>query len=641
MTIVDKPSVDFLKQALSEASINALRVALYHETDDPDLSEMPVIQRGSRGGALMSYAVDKSYHDIIRGKALNYLQSGHSPKQAPDKIRTAQLIETFTGTTPSKSELDFGYEELGFEAFPRLARWKDKSPKNIDDYNVAIIGSGFSGLAAAVQLEQLGIPYQIFERHPDIGGTWFVNDYPEARVDVSTFLYQFKFEKNYPWESYYAGQAELKRYINHIVDKYDIRSKISLSHSLEKASWDDKTSRWNLNFQTADGQSISAQSRFVISATGLFRTPKLPDIPGIETYTGKMFHTTNWDHNWDYSGKKMAVIGTGSTGSQLVPALANSAATLTVYQRTANWVTPVKGYKSSVSKEKRWLLDNMPGYASWYNFASYIAEIPAQNLQVVDSEWTAKGGRVNAKNAELAQSLKAYIRYKIGDDDELFEKLVPKHPPLARRLVIDNGWYDALVKETVELVSGSIGQITKTGIIGSDGIHRECDGIVLGAGFEVSEFLYPVEYIGRDGVTLETLWKKDGGRAYKGMTLPHFPNFFMFYGPNAQARAGSFHSWVEILSRYIASLIVETIEQEAASVEVKNDAYLSYNKDMDAALESILWQSEGMGGYYLNKHGRSHINMPWSLHEFFQMVKTADVSAYKFQKNIHKSICDN
>lgn len=624
------PSDEFLTQALQEASLNALRVALYHETQDADLAAIPVMRRNARGGALTSFSIDKEFHDLIKQKAMTYFKSAQKPKPSPTKAQAAGLMGLFAGQAISDIEVDYGYEELAFEKFPRLSHW-NKKPTNdeLAKNEVIIIGSGFSGLAAAVQLKQLGLPYRIIERHPDIGGTWFVNDYPDARVDVSTFLYQYKFEKNYPWKSYYADQRELKNYIDHIADAYEIRPHIELDTELLSATWDETRSMWDLAVKRTDGSTETLTSKFVISATGLFRTAKLPNIKGIESFQGDMFHTTEWDHDCDLADKAVAVIGTGSTGSQLVPKIAETTKQLTIYQRTANWVTPVKEYKAEVSPEKRWLLDNMPGYVNWFIYASYVAELPAQQLQVMDPEWVDSGGRVNAKNAELEEGLKSYIRCKVGDRDDLYEKLVPKHPPLARRLVIDNGWYDTLIKDNVELVAGGINEITSNGIIGADGVERPCDIIVLSAGFEVSEFLWPVDYTGRDGATLEELWNRDGARAYKGMTLPGFPNFFMFYGPNAQARAGSFHSWVENLSRYIGGVIVATIEADGHSVEVRDREFELYNMKMDQALKSILWEAEGIGGYYLNKQGRSHINMPWTAHEFYQMIQTPDISAYK------------
>ena len=372
------------------------------------------------------------------------------------------------------------------------------------------------------------------------------------------------------------------------------------------------------------------ESNVVISGCGLFTTPQLPDIPGIETFRNKMFHTTAWDHDYDYRNKRVALIGTGSTGVQLMPKVAEAAAQMTVFQRTANWITPIEGYKATVSKEKQWLLDTMPGYWNWFIHSSYVAELQIQDLQMVDRGWEAKGGRVNEKNDKLAASLTRYIRERVGDRDDLFDKLVPKHAPLARRLVIDSGWYDALVRDNVELVTEGIDHFTETGIVTRDGEEREFDLVILSAGFQVSKYLWPVDYVGRDGVTLEDLWAKDGARAHMSITMPGFPNFFMMYGPNGNGRSGGFHSWSEMISRYISSLIIEMIERDAGSVAVTEEAFSDYNRRMDEAMNDLLWESQGQDGYYTNEHGRSGVNMPWTVHQFYAAIREPDLGEYRF-----------
>ncbi len=612
----------FIVRALKQADMNALRLALYHQTDDAALADIEVISIPVRGGAFEARVIHRDHHDIIREKAAAYLSDPKRQIKPPPSVEQAKpLMELFQGRTIDDAAFAFGYEDLGFADVPRDRPWKKEiDPKKLDNFEVTIIGTGFSGIAAAVQLDRLGIKSTMIDRYDDIGGTWHVNDYPEARVDVPTFLYQYKFEHDYPWKSFFATQPELLDYINHTVDTYGLRERIELSTEIKSARWDEANKKWTLELQKGDDIE-TRQSDVVISAAGLFTTPKLPDIEGIENFTGEMFHTTNWNHDFDPTGKKIAVIGTGSTGTQLMPALAEKAQELTVYQRTPNWITPIDGYHAKLTPEQQWLFDTMPGYRNWFIYQQHVGDIWVQNFHEMDPEWIAKGGRVNEKNEKLRENLTAYIHKKVGDKDGLFDKLIPEYAPLARRLVIDNGFYDALMRNNVTLESDGIEEITATGITSVGGTSREFDLIVLGAGFHVSRYFWPVEYQGRDGITLEQLWNKDGARAHKSITLPGFPNFFVIYGPNAQARAGSFHSWVEILSRYIADAIATMIEKDASTIEVKKDAFEGYNKRMDEAMRHILWESEGQGGYYVNEYGRSGVNMPWTMYEFYQMVR--------------------
>jgi len=625
-----KADHEFIRQAVAEANISALRLALYHQTQDPSLAAMETLEWPIRGGALMVHSVPKHYHQEIRDKAFDYLRSDVEPVANPSKEEVAKLIELYNGKKPNQVELDYGYEELAFEDVPRDTHWTKKPDQSVlDDFEVTIVGSGFSGIAAAIQLQRLGIKFRIIERHEDLGGTWLINDYPEARVDVSTFLYQYKFVSNYPWKSYYAPRDELREYANYIVDEYSLRETMSFNTKLEAASWDADKSKWLITLENSDGKTEQVESAAIISASGLFNTPNKPDIPGINKFKGAMFHTTDWDHDYDYSGKQIGQIGTGSTGLQLARGVAQKAGHLTVFQRTASWVTPVAGYHAELSEHKRWMLDNMPGYNNWFVFMNYYGELQMQKFQVIDPQWVANGGRVNEANAKFREGLIEYIKSKLGDRTDLIEKSIPKVVPMSRRIVIDNEWYETILRDNVSLNDSGIREITENSIIDKEGIEHKIDMIILSSGFDASRYLLPAQYSGIDGVRLEDLWEKDGARAFKGITLPGFPNFFMMYGPNGQARIGSFHSWAESFSRYICGLLVSALEQGGRSIVVSKESYDEYNQAMDEEMKNLLWETETGDSYYLNKHGRSGVNMPWDVHQYFAMIQHVDLENYQ------------
>lgn len=625
------PDIDdsFIRRALDQAHLNALRVALYQQTGDPEIAAMRVETVAPPGTPFLTHVVAAESHDLLKARAFDYLKVHAGERCAPpSRQRALELMSLFEGGPIDPAGAGYGYEELAFDDFPREARWTAARPA-LDDFLVTIVGAGFSGILAGIQLQRLGIRFRIIERQAGIGGTWELNDYPEARVDITTFLYQYKFVKNYPWRSYFATRDELKEYIDHVVDSFGIRDAIETGTSVRMARWDAAASCWQLQIERADGARETFASNVVISASGLFSTPNLPDIPGIADFGGAMFHTTAWDHGYDYADRRVALIGTGSTGSQLMPELARKARQLKVFQRTPNWVTPVRGYHAKVTREKRWLLDNMPFYANWFSYSHHVAQMQSQNLHEIDRAWTAGGGRINAKNDQLRRGLVGYIRKKVGDRADLIEKLVPDYAPMARRLVVDNGWYDALLRPNVELITSGIERFSPDGIVTVDGAVHSVDLVVLGAGFKVSQYLYPVDYVGRGGATLGGLWDRDGARAYLTTCLPGFPNFFMLYGPNAGVRAGSFHSWMEILVRYVATAIVAMIEGGHRSIEVKRAAFDAYNDSLDARMKAMLWESEGGGGgYYVNSFGRSGVNMPWTLAEFYGRVARPDLDDF-------------
>ena len=621
--LLRKPNETFIRRAINQANPNVLRVALYQQTGDQALANMKVEKKDLRGGALTAFVLSPDHLDEVRQKAFEYLTADHPiAAVVPDKAQAEHLMSVFLNQQQTPAEVDFGYEELSFQDYSRDVTWSNlELGSKLNDFNVLIVGAGISGIAAAVQLNRLGVKYRIVDKQEGLGGTWHLNDYPEARVDISTFIYQFKFEKNYPWKSHFATQEEIKRYLDHIVGKYHVRENISLQTELIGASWNPETHQWDAEICNVDGSIENTSVNIIISCSGLFTIPKIPKFNGIQTYQGKIFHTTAWDHDYDICNKSIAVIGTGSTGCQLVPGLAKQKCKVAVYQRTPSWVTPLKGYTSKVSEEKRWLFDTMPAYWNWFVFSTYITEMPLQELQIIDQEWEAKGGVINERNDNLRKSLTQYINSKFPDNPDLAAKCIPEYPPLARRLVMDNGWYDALKQENVELITEGIDHFYEKGIVTKDGAKREFDLVVVSSGFEVSKYLWPIKYKGRDDVTPDQLWEKDGARAHLGINMPGFPNFFMFYGPNGNGRGGGFHSWAEIWSRYVGSLIVHMVEQGYQEVEVRDEVFKAYNDAMDKEDEKLLWKSRGKGGYYVNKHGRSGVNMPWSVHDFYSMVQ--------------------
>lgn len=624
----DEPIV---RAALESADPSVLWITLYQLTRDPELGRMRTVERLIRGGAMAGRALPEEHHALVREKALQFLMNPPTELRPPTESETKMLIELHDGAPVSAEELQFSVEELAFDDFSRPVDWTAGRPdEKLKDFHVVVVGAGISGICAAIYLERLGIPYTVVERQLGVGGTWELNDYPEARVDLPSFIYQFKFEKNYPWKHTYPPQEETLEYLRHVVDKYEVGDHIELGVEVTAAAWDESGARWNVTARSVSGETRTISADVLVSASGLFSTPKLPDISGIETFQGAMFHTTNWDHSYDYAGKRVAQIGTGSTGSQLMPGIARVAEKHTVFQRSRHWVTPIQGYHDEVGPEARWLFDNVPYYWNWFGYAAYGATRRFQDQQEIDYDWQKRGGHISPLNDKLRESLVAYAHEKFAGRPDLIEKVVPTYAPLAKRTVVDNRYFEALTRENVELVTCGIDRITPTGILDRDGVEHPADFIILAAGFEVSKYLWPVQYVGRDGITLEKAWEKDGARAYLGMTMPGFPNFFMYYGPNAQVRIGALHSWIEIWSRYIMSSIVGMIEGDHRTMEVRRPVFEDYNARLDAAYEGLIWQTEAPESYYVNEHGRGGVSVPFRSDEYYAMVRAVDFGDYTF-----------
>ncbi|MCJ1301266.1 hypothetical protein MMC08_004065 [Hypocenomyce scalaris] len=630
----------FIKDAVDGANANALRLALYQVTGDSSLGDMNVNKEPIRGGAMMDFNLSKEDEAIVREKALTWLlkEQSETPKPAPTHVPSLDegiaLMKVFCGekNPPGDAELALGYEELAFEDYPRGVKWTKKpSAEKLAKYHVVIVGAGINGISAAVSLNRLGIPYTIIERQAAVGGTWLLNTYPEARVDTLGFSFQYKFEKGYRWQEMFPSALELRTYLEHVANKYGVTKNCIFNRELVGATWDEGTNVWKLKLRVTDspdGEDDSMEANSIISAGGLFATVNLPDIAGINDFKGHMFHTTAWDHNVSYKDMNVAVIGNGSSGAQLVPGLARDVKHLSVYMRTPNWIAPYEGYRAAVPATLAWILAKMPYYHNWHGYAGFLRGMQLPPLQVDDPEWRQQGGFINMRNDGMRKGLTEYIRSKVNNDEGLVRKLTPKQAPLVRRLVVDNGFYDAIMQPNVELVTERIKNFTPGGILTNDAKERKFDLVVLGCGFKPTEYLFPCNYVGRNGVTLDKTWAKDGARSYLGLTIPGYPNLFTLYGPNHQPRGGpSIHSWSEIWGRYAIASIVWMLENDKKSVEVKQEVYDEYNQRLDAAMSKLIWELDPTS-YFVNKHGRQGVNMPWTADQYHGWVRKPDWNDY-------------
>lgn len=623
----------FVREAVNQAGVNSLRLALYQVTADPELARMPVMKEKIRGGILFDYKLFTADEDIVRRKAIDFLlHARHNRIPTPPSVdETHKLMNLFCGENIKDNDILPGYEELAFEDFPRGVSWSSEppAPQTLANFKVIVIGAGLSGIATAIQLQQLGIPYTVIERQSGVGGTWLWNDYPEARVDTLSYLFQFKFEKRHRWRDFFASRPETQKYLEDITQKHGIQDHFVFNREVTRAEWDEASATWNITAvhqRTQQPESYTANA--IISAAGLFSTPNsTPNIPGIEDFTGAIFHTTSWDHSVPYAGKSAAVIGTGSTGTQLTPALVRECRNVTIYQRTPNWIAAYEGYHEKVPSHVHWLCDQMPYYWNWFCYAAYYRSLDLAALQVRDVEFEAQGGRVNERNERVRKTLTDFIKTKMATKPELIPKLTPRYAPLVRRLVVDNGFFDCLLQDHVDLITESIETITPRGIRTVNGVEHEHDMIVLGCGFNTSKYFFPVEYIGRGGIRLDDTWTADGARSYLGMAIPGFPNFFSLYGPNHQPRGGSLYSWAEIWARYAVTSIVRLIERDARAMDVKPEVDRAYQRRLDEANSKLIWESEG-AGYYVNEYGRQGVNMPWTTSEYHEMVVEPNLDDY-------------
>jgi 4-hydroxyacetophenone monooxygenase len=624
----------FLAATLEHASIPTLMMSLVHLTGDAGLLRGPI----RPGAAIMGEtdggmtAAEKA---AVRATALEALRAYRDrgctlpPPPSPETIR--EMMSFMVGQEVPATYVPMMLEEMQLDGRDaRQIEWDGVSAAARARFRVVVIGAGMSGLLAAIRLEEAGIPYVVLEKNESVGGTWLENSYPGCRVDVANHFYSYSFAPNHEWPEFFSQRNELRAYFERCATAYGTRDKIRFRTEVVAARFDDRTNRWTVQTRDADGREEVLEADAVISAVGQLNRPKLPAIPGLDTFRGPLFHSARWQHAHSLEGKRVAVIGAGASAFQLVPEVAKQASRLVVFQRSAPWMVPNPRYHARVSEAKQWLLARVPYYARWYRFLLFWPGsdglMPAL---VVDPEWPHPERAVNATNDAMRAMFLRIMADQIGDDAELLGKVTPDYPPFGKRMLQDNGsWLGALKRDNVALVTTPIEEITPNGVRCADGTEYAVDVIVLATGFHANRFLWPMEIVGRDGVSLRQSWGEEP-RAYLGITVPGFPNFFCLYGPGTNlAHAGSiiFHSECQV--RYVMGCLAALLRGGASTMECRQDVHDAYNARFDARHATLVWSHTGMTNWYKNADGRVLTTSPWLLVEYWGWTKAPNLDDY-------------
>lgn len=639
---VQTDTEEVIAAAVRAAHVPSLLAALAQTTGDvsllrDDLRPDPARVREPSGG------MSKEQRAAARLLAAEVLAAAlpveGSPAAAParpalhDRKSIAQILAFTLGGPVGDDYLDLLVEELGVNGDDlRAPGWRKDEIDAGRDFRVAIVGAGMSGLVAAHRLQQAGIPYVVLEKNTDVGGTWFENSYPGCRVDVPNHFYSYSFAQRDDWPDRFSERDVLLDYFRGCADRFGLRPHIRFGTEVVAAVYDGTAGDWRLDIRTPDGTAETLRASAVISAVGQLNRPSLPDIAGRESFAGPSFHSAQWDHDVSLAGKRVAVIGTGASGIQLIPAIAGEVTELYVLQRTPNWFMPTPEYHDRMPDELQWLIKRLPAYAQWYRFSLFwrLAEgaLPAAT---VDSEWTGDGTAVSFLNDELRKLLTQYLEAQFGDDAELLEKVTPRYPPLAKRILLDNGtWARTLKRDNVHVVAERIERIDASGLLMEDGSRLDVDVIVYATGFKASEFLMPMRVAGKDGADLHERWSGDA-RAYLGITVPGFPNLFCLYGPNTNLVAnGSIIFFSECEVRYILGCLKLLLERRATAMDCRDDVFVEYNRQVDDANQGMAWGAAHVHSWYRNASGRISQNWPFSLLEFWQRTRQPDPADYQF-----------
>jgi 4-hydroxyacetophenone monooxygenase len=619
---------DVIAAALEDMSVPALLCSLVHMTGDPSWIRGPMRPRVANSNDIQGGMPEADLCEVRRlalPAIAAYRDGGCHPHPLP--AETLREMMTYLACKPlSRSVEALFFEDLQFEgADSRSVDWGDTVPDDVKAASPAVvIGCGESGILAGIRLLQAGLPFTIVEKNDGPGGTWWENRYPGARVDVGSHQYCYTFEPADHWTEYYCQQPELREYFTRVLDKYELRPFCRFGTTVTAVTWDEDASRWNVAIQRADGGEEVLDARFVISAVGSLNLPKMPDIPGMDTFTGPSFHSTRWPDDLDITGSKFALIGAGASGFQIAPTIADQVARLTIFQRTAQWILPNPIYHAKVPAGDRWALRHLPFYGRWFRFIMTYPGIASGTTPYrVDPSYVDTDGRaISAANAARREELTAWMASILEGRPDLLDKSVPPYPAAGKRILQDNGsWLRCLMKPHVELVRAGIDRIVPDGVVTVDGAHHEADIICYATGFRHNEFLAPMEVTGRGGVSLREQWG-DEPSAYLGITVPNFPNLFCVYGPgtNLAHSAGLFfHSEFQV--SYALDAIHEVLASGAQTIEVRDDVHDEYAERLQREITQLVWAHPAITySHYKNPQGKVFTLSPWPLDEYREMT---------------------
>lgn len=479
-----------------------------------------------------------------------------------------------------------------------------------EKYQVAIIGTGFAGVCMAIKLLEAGInDFVILEKADDIGGTWRDNTYPGAACDVSSHLYSFSFEPNPNWSRMFSGQKEIYEYLKHCVVKYGLESYIQYGSEVMGGNFNQENGEWQVLLK--DKPAIKA--RFWVNGMGPLNRAVYPEIPGLQDFEGKMFHSSNWDHKYDIRHKKVAVVGTGASSIQITPAIAPDVEKLYVFQRTPAWV--LHKPDREMNKLEKWLFKKVPFIQKLYRWRIYwFNELPAYFF-VYHPTYT-----------KIIRGLGLKQLKKQVPNKELREKLTPKYMPGCKRILLSNNYYPTFMRPNVELVTEGIESIGPKSITTKGGESKEVDAIVLCTGFMAAEFPENFNVMGINGKTLNEEWKS-APEAYLGTTVSGFPNMYLIIGPNTGLGHNSMIYMIEAQVTYILDAIQKAMAKGSKYMDVKKPVQETYNEEMQDRLQGTVWNS-GCVSWYLTKAGKNTSVWPGFTFEFSNRTKKVKAEDY-------------
>lgn len=627
---------------LEDLSVPALLVTLVHLNGDASLLDGDLRPQGIYLNEVQGFM---SPEDQAAARALalqvirDYRDRGCTLPPPPDADTVRRMMSFVVAQDIPDEYVPMMLEELDLESVDQreVRPGADLPPGERDAFHVVVVGAGMSGVLAGIRLADAGIPFTVVEKNPAVGGTWYENTYPGCRVDVGNHFYSYSFAPDDHWSEFFSRQPELQRYFERTAADHGVVDHIRFDTEVVAARWDDDTARWTVRTRHRDGSEEELTARAVISAVGQLNRPKLPDIDGIEDFAGPWMHSSRWDDDVEVGGRRVAVVGTGASAFQIVPAIAGEAAHVSVFQRSAPWMFPNPHYHDAVGPGVAWALSHLPHYGRWYRFLIFWPACDGgMEAMRIDPDWPDQDTSISAVNDAARQMFTEWMADQVGDDPELLAKVVPDYVCLGKRTLQDNGsWLGALRRDDVELVTEPIDRVTPTGVRTADGRDHDVDVIVYATGFHANRYLWPMEITGRDGAVLSEVWG-ERPTAHLGVTVPGFPNLFLLYGPGTNLATGGsiiFHSECQV--RYTMGCLDLLLHAGAgSSLEVRREVHDDYNRRLQAELDTMVWTHPSIrDSWYRGPDGRVYVLSPWRLVDYWTWTRRPEIEDFDLRSS--------
>lgn len=611
-----------LDAALAEAYVGPLLLTYVHLTHDEEMLDrfaphLPVahLQKPELVPAELLAELRARLRDVLTGTV-------PAVGTEPSDALYQRMMSVGVGEPVEDEFVPLLFDQIGLRVPPSPAT-DPARPTPPQDLPVVVIGLGLTGIVAAIKLLEAGHRVVVLERNEDLGGTWLTNTYPGVGVDTPSHFYSYSLAQWSDWTHFKPKGEEMHRYFSAVVDAYGLRDHTRFGERVESCHWDDASGVWEVRHRSADGTDHRITARAVVNAMGFSQRAKDPDIPGLDTFAGARVHTARWDPSLDLAGARVAVIGTGASGVQVVPAIADDAAHVTVFMRRRHWVLNNRETDIPVSPGHLHAIRTFPHYREWLRFRVYwIAGDGNYQRVLLDPDWEGNPLAVSAGNEQMRQFALRQMEAELGDRPDLLAKVTPDFPIYAKRIISHPSWWETLRRDDVELVVEPITAAEPGGLRTADGVLHEADVLVLATGFDFPRMHGDLDVRGRDGRSLAAEWGDDDPRSYMGVLVPGFPNYFHMNGPNSGPNfAGGVNIIAECQAHYVVACLEHARTHGGSALEPTDEAFEAWNAEVDEQLTRMIWSHPGSDSYYLNSRRRPYMSWPFRLVDYWHRTR--------------------